>query len=151
MTDLFSCTCPHCGQPMPDQMPDQTETSFAAFWADVPHKIAKAAAQRRWARMTGADRKAAHDGVKGFYAWFKKEYPSASPIHPATYLSNRRWEDERGRDKMPATEADKVKAAAKAISTGKRFLCTSIPASRAREAIAARLVTEDQCRAVGVL
>jgi hypothetical protein len=147
MNDLFNCTCPHCGQPMPDQ----AETSFDAFWSDVPHKIAKSAAQKRWARMSSADRKAAHDGVRGFYAWFKREYPTASPIHPATYLSNRRWEDERGGDKVPATDADKLKAAAKAIATGKRFLCTHIPSSRARDAIAARLVTEDQCRAVGVL
>lgn len=147
MSDLFSCTCPHCGQPMPDQ----TETSFTAFWADVPHKLAKAEAQKRWAKLSAADRKAAHDGVKAFYAWFAREYPTASPLHPATYLSKRRWEDEREAVKMHASESDKVKAAANAIATGKRFLCTSIPAARARAAIAAKLVTEDQCRAVGVL
>jgi len=45
----------------------------------------------------------------------------------------------------------RLSAAAKAIQSGKRFLCTQIPASRARECISAGLVTEAEAKAVGVL
>lgn len=84
---LFECPC--CGQPMPEQ----PRTSFSAFWADVPHKIARAVAEKAWKRLTPGDRNAAHERVKHFYSKWRDQNKDASPIHPATYLNQRRWED----------------------------------------------------------
>ena len=90
MTDLFQTHCPCCGQ----KMPEQKSASFAEFWSQVPNKVAKAPCEKTWKRMTPADRQAATDGLGPFYDWFKRTYPTASPLHPSTYLNQRRWEDE---------------------------------------------------------
>jgi len=86
---LFGHTCPHCGQ----DMPEQAATSFDAFWRDCPHKIGKVQAQKAWAKLTTANQDAAQGAVRRFYAWFRDKYPTASPLHPSTYLNNKRWLD----------------------------------------------------------
>lgn len=91
MRDLLTCTCPHCGQDMPESV---TETTFADFWAKVPHKINKASAEKAWRKMGKAHQQDAARYVVAFYEWFAKTYSGASPLHPATYLNNRRWQDE---------------------------------------------------------
>jgi len=83
MTDLFGHDAPLV-----------TETTFAEFWALVPCKIARAAAERKWKQLGQTARKAATDAVAGFYRWWRKENPDATWLHPATYLHNRRWEDD---------------------------------------------------------
>lgn len=52
-------------------------------------------------------------------------------------------------DQLP--RAHRLSKAAENIRSGKRFLCTQIPATMARECMAQGLVTEDQCRKVGVI
>jgi hypothetical protein len=89
MTDLFEECCPHCRRPYETTSPP----GFAEFWSDVPHKLSKAQAEKAWRKLSPADRIAAHGKVRDFYAHFAKTYPTASPLHPATYLNNRRWED----------------------------------------------------------
>mgnify|MGYP000259438425 CR=1 FL=1 len=145
MTDLFGCACPHCGQPMPEQ----DEMSFTAFWSDVPHKIGKAETRMEWVKLTTAEKALAHKRVRLFYAWFKKVNKDASPLHPVRYLKHRRWEDETLPQEWKT--GDLVAIAAKSIKSGKSFLCGNISAARARECIAAGLVTETECKAVGVL
>lgn len=71
-----------------------TETTFSAFWSDAPHKIGKAQAEKAWKKLGRHARASAHEAVKDWYAWFHKAYPTASPLHPSTYLNQRRWEDE---------------------------------------------------------
>jgi hypothetical protein len=76
-------------------MPESvTETTFADFWSKVPHKIAKASAEKAWRKIGRAHQQDAARYVVAFYDWFAKTYPGASPLHPATYLSNKRWTDE---------------------------------------------------------
>lgn len=89
MNDLFEECCPHCKRPYEKQ----SAPGFAEFWASVPHKIAKAQAEKAWRKLSPVDRIAAGEKVGDFYAHFAKTYPTASPLHPATYLNNRRWED----------------------------------------------------------
>ena len=90
MNDLFNETsCPCCGRAYETAAP-----GFKAFWEKVPHKIAKANAEKAWKRMSNADRVEADKRVQSFYALFAKTYPTASPLHVATYLNNRRWEDD---------------------------------------------------------
>lgn len=102
MTDLFHETCPCCGQPI---APKQQQAAFAAFWDAVPHKIGKAAAEKAWRKLTPQDRVSARDNARAFYMWFSKTYPTASPVHPSTYLNGRRWEDEPIRPRTASTGA----------------------------------------------
>lgn len=90
MKDLFGCTCPHCGQPMPETQ----RTAFSDFWEKVPHKIGKASAEKAWRKLGNGDRHEAAELVGAFYDWFSKTYPNASPLHPATYINGKRWRDD---------------------------------------------------------
>lgn len=148
MSDLFQSNCPCCGQPMPEKA---QASPFETFWADVPHKVNKQAAMKAWGKLSPQDRKAAHEGVKRFYAWFASTYPKASTLHPSSYLTGKRWQDETGASAKVAARETKIENAANSIRSGKPFLCTQIPAAVARDCIAAGLVTLDQCRSVGVL
>ena len=74
-------------------MPEQRKTSFDAFWHDCPHKIGKEPARKAWQKLSAGNQEAAHKAVKRFYEWFSKTYPTASPLHPSTYLNNKRWLD----------------------------------------------------------
>ena len=149
MNDLFEDHCPCCGQAIPEKA--LQASPFDVFWADVPHKIGKQSAMKAWRKLSTQDRKAAHDGVKRFYAWFASTYPTASPLHPSSYLTGKRWQDETGASVKVATHETRLENAGSAIRSGKRFLCTQIPAAIARDCVAAGLVTPDQCRSVCVL
>lgn len=64
-----------------------------AFWPLVPHKVNKEASRKAWNKLKPNEREAAQKHVKAFYEWFKKTYPTASPLHPSTYLNGKRWQD----------------------------------------------------------
>lgn len=95
MTDLFETCCPHCRRPY-----DTIRTDFVAFWEIVPHKIGKESAGRAWQKLSWPERAEAQARVRVFYEWFKRTYPTASPLHPATYLNGKRWQDEAIATKM---------------------------------------------------
>lgn len=90
MTDLFKQCCPTCGRAYEEEV---TAPGFSAFWQMVPNKVGRAAAEKAWKKLTSGDRVLASERVKVFYEWFRKEYPTASLLHPATYLNGKRWED----------------------------------------------------------
>ena len=119
--DLFGETCPCCGQPVAPKQ--QQSASFPAFWAAVPHKVGKAAAEKAWRKLATADRLAATESVAVFYRWFSATYPTASAIHPASYLNGRRWEDEPIRGKGAVVTAA-------AMTSLRRALASDIPAVR---------------------
>jgi len=72
---------------------NEPPTGFDDFWATVPHKIGKHNAKKAWAKLRAEHRQSAADKVVAFYQWFKAEYPTASPLHPSTYLNGHRWDD----------------------------------------------------------
>jgi hypothetical protein len=146
MTDLFGDTCPCCGQTVTNAIP----SPFDDFWQCVPHKIGKASAMKAWGKLSAAQRDAAKSNVVGWYAWFSKTYPTASPVHPATYMNGRRWEDEWSRPQSVDVKA-RIKSEVDRIKSGKRFLCGSISQTSARALIDMGHVTEDECRSVGVI
>lgn len=146
MSDLFHTNCPHCGQPMPNG----NNSPFDAFWQDVPHKIGREASRKAWGKLSSADRQAAHGTVKSWYTWFAKTYPTAAPVHPATYLNGKRWQDVTCTQSAPQ-RGDKLKASAAAIRSGRKYLCTHIPPSVVRECLDAGLVTAAECQEVGVI
>jgi len=148
MSDLFQNTCPCCGQPLPESA---TETTFDAFWSKVQHKVNKAGAQKAWRKLTSAERQLATDRWPAFWSAWSKANPQASPIHPATYLNNRRWEDQAPAPQETLPRAHRLARQAEKIKSGKRFLCTQIPPNVARECIGEGLVSEAECKNVGVL
>ena len=104
MNDLFEDKCPCCQRPYEGKV---SVYGFAEFWELVPHKIGKADAQAAWKRMKTPDRNDAARLIGAFYAWFAKTYPTASPLHPATYLNRKRWLDDAIQDTArPATSTD---------------------------------------------
>jgi hypothetical protein len=145
MTTLFGETCPCCGQ----SVSGQVQTPFSDFWRDVPNKVGRDAAQKAWHKLGAADRTAAHSAVKSYFAWFARTYSQASPMHPSTYLNQRRWMDEgwRGQTRQ---EVDPLSTAAAAIRSGKRYMCTNIPGTVARALVSRGVVSEAQCRDVGI-
>lgn len=82
MNDLFN-----------DTVHQEPVYGFEDFWAKVPNKVAKKAAEKAWRKLKSQDRQLAADRVTAFYAWFAKTYPKASMLHPATYLNGERWND----------------------------------------------------------
>lgn len=124
-------------------------TSFSEFWAVWPNKTAKASAEKAWKRLGAGDRA---DAIGNAAAWFRawrSKHQDASPIHPASYLNQKRWQDE-GVQAPALKPVDRRANAASAILSGKRFLCTGISASLARELVSEGVVTPSQCREVGV-
>ena len=122
---------------------------FDTFWSVFPNPVERGYAERAWAaavaagadpdRLVKAARTYATSGVvqRGFA---KK---------PANWLASRAWEDAASLSSEPALPA--VPSAVADIVSGNPARCRSISATKAREFIAAELVTQSQCEAVGVL
>ena len=67
---------------------------FSDFWAVWPVKIAKDAASKAWSKLSQADRIRAIDGAADWYDRWRQSNPQANPIHPASFLNQKRWTDE---------------------------------------------------------
>lgn len=70
--------------------------SFTAFWSEWPNKVSKKSAESAWRKLSEADRQAALGTLQSWWEIWRRRHPDAAPIHPATYLKNRRWEDDFG-------------------------------------------------------
>lgn len=71
---------------------------FDRFWAAYPRKVGKPKAQTAFARLNATEQDldrmlAAIERHTRAYGWNKKEVWKYIP-HPATWLNQRRWEDE---------------------------------------------------------
>jgi len=67
---------------------------FVDFWSVWPAKLSKQAAEKAWKKLAPPDRTAAYEAAKGgWYSRWQAAYPDANPIHPASYLNGKRWED----------------------------------------------------------
>ena len=130
MNDLFEDKCPCCHRPYEASAP----VGFAEFWALVPSKTGKEPSQKAWKRLSNQDRAEAVKHVKAFYAWFTKEYPTASLLMPSTYLNNKRWTD----DAIKASAAP----ASEAIEALRRGLQSNVPAVREYSEAALKRINE---------
>ena len=73
----------------------QDGQQFILFWYRYPRKQGKLEAQRAWARLAGADRTAALERLPAQVAQWQLSGTERRFIpHPATWLNQRRWEDE---------------------------------------------------------
>ena len=123
--DADACD-PHC-QPEPEPESDLLRDtkvsllcSFDDFWKRWPNKVAKQQAKTAWKRLSQKDREAAHAAVNHWTEKWRKQYPTASPIHAATFLNKRRWEDY---DSAPVAKIDNAQL--------ERMLNSPSPAVRA--------------------
>jgi hypothetical protein len=71
-----------------------TSWPFADFWDKWPNKVSKANAEKAWSRLSEQDKADAIGKLGPWFAWWRAAFPTASPIHAATYLNQRRWRDE---------------------------------------------------------
>ena len=125
------------------------KTGFSEFWAKCPNKVGKPAAEKAFKKLTAGDRAAATASMVRWYARWSKDCQGASTIHPSTYLNNRRWEDE-GMTTQTASDEDNRTVVMRAIKSGKQYLCGGYSNALAREMVRKGLVTNEECRAVGL-
>ena len=84
----------------PEPEPDKKELGkpnsigFSEFWPIWPNKTAKASAEKAWRNLSQPDRAAAIENAVPWFNGWRIRNPHASPIHPATYLNQKRWTDE---------------------------------------------------------
>ena len=93
--------------------------AFEDFWQTLPHKIGKGAAYKAWQKAIkdGATQEKINEGVKGLLVYVKKQKASMkdgyTPLHPSTWLNEKRFDDEIGTDfskpKLNATDAAAIR------------------------------------------
>ncbi len=127
--------------------------SFSDFWKGWPNKVGKVSAQKAWGRLSQQDRQAAHDSTTTWFDRWKAANPTASPIHASTYLNKKRWQDEFAPTlrAVGGSDVDRDEAAVQAIKTGKHFLCTDIPKSRAERLVHEGRVTLEEIKTVRIV
>ncbi len=83
-----------------DQKPPKVDETFTEFWQVYPRRVAKPAAEKCWRRLSKSDKRAALQ----FLA--RAEWPEEKKFipHPATWINQRRWEDELPDDDGPEQE-----------------------------------------------
>ena len=80
---------------------------FDLFWDDFRPRVNKAEAKKAWKKLNASDRQAALDGVKRYAQTGKYKECMRTKIwqympHAATWLNQRRWEDEDLRAVVPS-------------------------------------------------
>jgi hypothetical protein len=78
-------------------MSPELEGMFEQFWAIYPRKVAKIAAWRAWKKLAPSELEA-QKILSGLWAyktyWVGRFIEIQFLPHPATFLNQRRWEDE---------------------------------------------------------
>jgi len=85
----------------------QKEFAFGVFWKVWPNKVARAGAEKAWRKLSEHDRKSvlAKD-CAGFTEW-RAANKTANPIHAASFLNGKRWEDETVNHSQQGNETDR--------------------------------------------
>jgi hypothetical protein len=117
--------------------------AFADFWELIPQgaKSGKAAAQKAFHRLSFDGQKRARDNVAAYYNWWRQRNPEASWLHPATYINQRRWQDEAFSGTTQTV--DKAAFWAECINAGKYVSAVAISPSLCREMVERGLVTPE--------
>lgn len=67
---------------------------FAEFWNGWPNKRGKQPAEKAWQKLRPDDQALAIKAIGEWWTAWRRQYPNASPILPASWLNQKRWEDE---------------------------------------------------------
>lgn len=74
---------------------DQFDAQFDRFWSSWPlRKVGKEKARAAFKRLSQANREQATIRAASWASKWRATYPTASDVHPSTYLNGKRWEDE---------------------------------------------------------
>lgn len=82
-----------------------SKIEFDAFWDIWPNKVSKAAALKAWRKLSLDDRRTVLAETPDWFRRWRLANPQASPIHAATFLNNRRWEDESAANSQQTPDA----------------------------------------------
>lgn len=77
---------------------------FSAFWEVWPSKKSKHTAERAWKKLGPDDRVQVVAHAANWFSAWQASHPTASPILAATFLNNRRWEDDAFVRRAPQRE-----------------------------------------------
>ncbi|MEO0343043.1 MAG: helix-turn-helix domain-containing protein [Pseudomonadota bacterium] len=141
-------------EPLIEPVNAQARASFSDFWENWPNKVAKVSAEKAWKKLTPQQKGEACEKCLGWFDWWRKENPTASPLHPASFLNARRWEDEPFTKQSQRSTDDGGSAArmlAECIIDRRPWVVTQISAAKARDMISQDLVTLEQCRLAGIV
>ena len=106
--------CPQCGFEE-KRKGHLTDIQFGIFWMNYPRKIGKGAAEKVWFKIKGDDElfdkivRAVNEQKNG-QSWTRDN--GIYIPHPATWLNQRRWEDEAERKAFQPPEPDQDRMAA---------------------------------------
>lgn len=118
-------------------------TGFDAFWDAYPRKAAKKAAEDSYRKLSPDDRNAALSGLDPFKRWLRENEVEIEFVpHAATWLNNRRWEDELDLQKESSSHmftSKDVEAATKAKAEADRW-------AEAQQQVARELAEERAAR-----
>ena len=135
---------------MPHDLFHETPTitsraKFADFWQCIPTgaKSGKVAAEHAWRKLSPALRVSASERVRGYYEWWRKTNKDASWLHPSTYLTQRRWEDEAWQPEV-TPDVDRAAFWAESIKSARYVSPSTCPPALCREMIERGLVTARQ-------
>jgi hypothetical protein len=79
-----------------------SEIRFITFWRDYPRSEGKQPARRAWAKLSEAEQRAAVEAVPVHVEHWRRDKTERKFIpHAATWLNQRRWEDEFETDYQP--------------------------------------------------
>jgi hypothetical protein len=132
-----------------NEPPKENGVSFAEFWDRWPEKKAKVSAEKAWARLPAEDRRVASARCADWFRAWRRGNPQASPIHAATFLNQRRWQD---MDETSSTQNPNAVAEfwAKHLNDpAARVPQTAISPSLARLMLELRLVTPETLKRRG--
>ena len=72
-----------------------TDSTFSTFWPLYPRRIAKSVAEKSWGKLTPDEQALAIASIpRHINAWRNEGRTMALVPYPATWLNQRRWEDE---------------------------------------------------------
>lgn len=106
--DLTRATMNESQQPEPSLAHASVSTNdeFATFWRTYPRKVGKADALRRWSRLRPEDRRRALDAIEAHaMRWATTRTETRFIPHPATWLSQGRWDDDLSTEAVPSRSA----------------------------------------------
>ena len=79
----------------PSPPPSTENDHFDDFWSIWPNKVSKQNALKAWKKLSADDQRTALSSAPDWFRRWQSAHPQASPIHPASYLNQRRWQDEQ--------------------------------------------------------
>lgn len=128
--------------------------SFDDFWAEVPRKVARAGAEKAFEKaVKKVDPETLIAKMRDYTSHVRRMGTEDRHIlHPATWLNGERWNDQLstpyGATTATVDDDQRLRNVAKAIRMG---IASAVTPSQAAECIRAGLVTEADCKKLGVL